>query len=116
MRAGTLVMVLVAAWAGFQLLRGGGAVAPAYCPDGAEPEDGTIIMLTTTWCGYCARARRFLSEAGVAYCEYDTEQSARGAALYRRFGGRGVPVIIAGDRVQHGFSEPALSELVRALR
>ncbi|HEY0080804.1 MAG TPA: glutaredoxin family protein [Pyrinomonadaceae bacterium] len=33
-----------------------------------------IRMYTTTWCGDCRRAKRFLSEHGLAYEEIDIEQ------------------------------------------
>jgi mycoredoxin len=33
-----------------------------------------IRMYTTTWCGDCRRAKRFLGEHGIAYEEIDIEQ------------------------------------------
>jgi mycoredoxin len=33
-----------------------------------------IRMYTTTWCGDCRRAKRFLGEQGLAYEEIDIEQ------------------------------------------
>jgi mycoredoxin len=38
-------------------------------------------MYTTSWCGDCRRAKRFLSERGVAFEEIDVEET-EGAAEY----------------------------------
>jgi mycoredoxin len=41
----------------------------------------SIKMYTTTWCGDCRTAKRFLKEQGIAYEEIDIEQT-EGAAEY----------------------------------
>lgn len=41
----------------------------------------SIKMYTTTWCGDCRNAKRFLKEQGIAYEEIDIEQT-EGAAEY----------------------------------
>lgn len=43
-----------------------------------------VVMLTTTWCGVCKRARAWLSEKGIPFDEYDVERSEMGKAEYRR--------------------------------
>lgn len=40
-----------------------------------------IKMYTTTWCGDCRNAKRFLKEQGIPYEEINIEQS-EGAAEY----------------------------------
>ena len=40
-----------------------------------------IKMYTTTWCGDCRNAKRFLKEQGISYEEINIEQS-EGAAEY----------------------------------
>ena len=40
-----------------------------------------IKMYTTTWCGDCRNAKRFLSERGIAYEEINIEEQ-EGAAEY----------------------------------
>ena len=86
--------------------------AAVYCSEHTPPTPGTVVMLSNTWCPYCARARAFFSEHAIAFCEYDTEHSARGAALYTHFNGRGVPVIIAGGEVMHGFNPGWIEDVV----
>ena len=41
----------------------------------------TIKMYTTTWCGDCRHAKRFLNERGIAYEEINIEET-EGAAEY----------------------------------
>jgi mycoredoxin len=41
----------------------------------------SIKLYTTTWCGDCRTAKRFLKEQGIAYEEIDIEQT-EGAAEY----------------------------------
>jgi mycoredoxin len=41
----------------------------------------TIKMYTTTWCGDCRNAKRFLVERGIAYEEINIEEQ-EGAAEY----------------------------------
>ena len=57
-------------------------------------------MYTTTWCGDCRNAKRFLDERGIAYEEIDIERH-EGAAEYvmRANGGkRRVPTFEVGGR------------------
>lgn len=53
-----------------------------------------VTLLSTTWCGYCERARRFLRRNGVAFVEIDVEREKRGRDLYQSLGAPGVPVLL----------------------
>lgn len=107
-----LWMALFALGAWFALRPTAGGAARAFCDETQPPPAGTVVMLATAWCPYCAKARGFLNRHGVAWCELDTETSARGRALFRTLGGRGVPVIIVGERILHGYDEAELARLV----
>ena len=85
------------------------AVETVYCSDDEPPAEDTVIMLATSWCPYCAKARKFLQARGVDYCEYDIEQSPVGDALHERSGKRGVPVILIDGRVIGGYDPDELS-------
>lgn len=86
-----------------------------YCAPGTTPAD-QLVMLSTSWCPYCARARDFLADTAVPWCEYDTETSTEGARLYREARARGVPVFLRGQHAVHGFSAPAVRELIERHR
>ena len=73
-----------------------------------------ITMYSTTWCGYCKKARRWLTSNDIPFVEKDVEKDAAGAAEFRKLtGGRGgVPVITVGDTVIRGFSAPSLEAAI----
>ena len=85
------------------------AINTVYCSEDQPPAADTVIMLATSWCPYCAKARKFLQERGVDYCEYDIEQSPTGEALHERSGQRGIPVILIDGRVIGGYDRDELS-------
>jgi mycoredoxin len=66
-----------------------------------------ITMYSTSWCGYCKKARRWLVSNGLPFVEKDVEKDAAAGAEFRALtGGRGgVPVITVGETVIRGFSE-----------
>jgi glutaredoxin 3 len=57
-----------------------------------------IVMYSTDWCPYCARARGLLEGKGVAYevIDIDEHPEAR-AQMMARSGRRTVPQIFIGD-------------------
>jgi glutaredoxin 3 len=56
-------------------------------------------MYVTSWCPYCARARRLLADKGIAFTEIDVEArpQARAEMIDRSGGRRTVPQIFFGD-------------------
>ena len=75
-----------------------------------QPE---VVLYATSWCGYCAAARRFFQEHGIAYVERDVERSSEDAATLERLGGVGVPLIVVGEDVIKGYDEGALRAVLR---
>ncbi len=74
-----------------------------------------VVIYTTTWCPYCRKARLFLNQAGIPFTEYDVEKSARAYEEYQRISGRGVPVIVVGDKIIQGFNKPAIKKALAQL-
>ncbi|UCH39916.1 MAG: glutaredoxin family protein [Gammaproteobacteria bacterium] len=64
----------------------------------------SVVMYSTSWCGYCKKAARHFRKNKIPFTEYDIEKSARAANEYRKLRGRGVPIILIGDRRMNGFS------------
>jgi glutaredoxin 3 len=56
-------------------------------------------MYVTSWCPYCARARRLLTEKGIRFTEIDIEAQpqARADMLQRGHGQPTVPQIFIGE-------------------
>ncbi len=76
-----------------------------HAMDFASRHTEPVVMYGTSWCGYCAKARALFEEQGVAYYEYDIEQSAVGEEQYNLLGGGGVPLMIVNNQVIQGFKK-----------
>ncbi len=63
------------------------------------PEDGTITMFTTNWCGYCRRLKSQLDSQGVGYREVNIEDVEGTAALVESLnnGNQTVPTVLFPD-------------------
>ncbi|MGH8150680.1 MAG: glutaredoxin 3 [Steroidobacteraceae bacterium] len=61
--------------------------------------DPRVVMYGTSWCSYCARARRLLTEKGVSFTEIDVDAhpEARAEMVERSGGRRTVPQIFIGE-------------------
>ena len=71
--------------------------------DAARPE---VVMYSTTWCGYCARARQLFAAKGVALTEIDIDTVAGARAEMRARSGRtSVPQIFVGERHLGGYDD-----------
>jgi glutaredoxin 3 len=72
-----------------------------------------IEMYSTSWCGYCVRARSLLQRKGAEFVEISIEQHPeRRAEMIERSGRRTVPQIFIGGRHIGGSDE--LAELDQA--
>jgi len=75
--------------------------------DGAAYDRGStqrVVMYSTSWCGYCKKARKYFQKEKIHYVEYDIEKDERARRLYDMIGGKGVPVILVGKKRLNGFS------------
>ncbi len=77
-----------------------------------------IVMYSTTWCGDCRLAKRFLDARGIAYEEINIDDAPEAAAIVMRLnhGMRMVPTldvegtIVSGDRFDGARFEKDLRE------
>lgn len=63
-----------------------------------------VVLYSTTWCGFCRKARNYLRANNIPFTEYDVEQSEKGKRDYRKLNGRGVPILLIGDKRMNGFN------------
>jgi glutaredoxin 3 len=71
-----------------------------------------VTIYTTTFCGYCTRAKSILSREGVAFTEVDvSDDDDKRRWLVQTTGQRTVPQIFFGDESIGGCSD--LEKLVR---
>ncbi|MEU4362449.1 mycoredoxin [Promicromonospora sp. NPDC023987] len=63
------------------------------------PENGTVLMFSTTWCGYCRRLRTQLDSEGIGYTVVDIEQDPEAAAYVEQVNGgnQTVPTVVYPD-------------------
>lgn len=72
-----------------------------------------VVLYSTTWCGYCKKARRYFATKGIPFVEYDTETSKKGREDYKALKGTGVPIILVGQKRMNGFSPSKFEGLYR---
>ncbi|WP_229215538.1 glutaredoxin family protein [Duganella sp. CY15W] len=65
-----------------------------------------VVMYGTSHCPYCAKTRDYLREHGIAFADLDIEKSDRARQEFEQLEGRGVPVILIGNRRIVGY-QPA---------
>lgn len=79
----------------------------------SQGEQPAVTLYATDWCGYCAATREFFAAKGIRYTELDIEKSSAARDEHRRLGGNGVPLIVIGDDVVHGYNEATLRSLLK---
>ena len=84
---------------------------PALVTIGNKSRGKSVIMYSTSWCGYCKKARKHFARNKIPFKEYDIEKSKKAATEYRKLNGRGVPVILIGKQRMNGFSANAFDRI-----
>jgi glutaredoxin len=64
-----------------------------------------VVIYTTSWCGYCEKAKRYFKRKRIKYTEYNIEKNKKAKREYLKMGATGVPVILVGKQRMNGFSE-----------
>jgi mycoredoxin len=75
------------------------------------PDEGSIIMFTTTWCGYCRRLKGQLAREGVPFTEIDLEANPEHVDYVESVNGgnRTVPTVVFPDGT--AAANPSLAEV-----
>jgi glutaredoxin len=87
--------------------------AMAAAPIASDKATGNagVVLYAAAWCGYCRQARAYLAAKGVAYREFDIDTPQGLAAYAQAGGGRGVPLLTAGEGRVQGYSVAAYDGL-----
>lgn len=66
-----------------------------------------VVMYTTSWCGFCARARRLFTDKGVPFTDIDVEnvEGAREEMRARSGGRNTVPQVFIDGRHIGGYDD-----------
>ena len=74
----------------------------------------TVELYTTSWCGYCQKARMFFRERGIKFIEYDIEKDPKAAYRKRQLdSGRGVPFAIINGQKISGYSAAVYTQALK---
>jgi glutaredoxin len=92
----------------------GAPVVSSLGKPAAGDAKGSVKLYTTTWCGYCTKARAHLKSKGIPYEDLDVEKSAQGKQEYASLKGRGVPVILIGSQRMDGFDPARVDTMLKA--
>lgn len=65
---------------------------------------GDILMVSSTTCPFCERARRWMTLHQVPFTECFIERDPACADRYQALGARGTPTLLVRGQVQLGFS------------
>ncbi len=81
----------------------------------STPAPGTVVMYTTTWCGYCRTLKTQLTATGIGYTEVNVEADPASAAFVEQVNGgnRTVPTVVFPDG--SAATNPSLVEVRRRL-
>lgn len=76
-----------------------------------------ITIYSTSWCGYCKMAMKYLNDKGISYADKNVETDADAhAELMHKINGdfRGVPVIDIDGTIILGFDRPRIDAALAA--
>ena len=82
--------------------------------DSSRLGDEKVIMYSTSWCPYCAKAREFLQQANIPFEEKDIEASPQAAAEHRALGGIGIPLLKIRATTIDGFDTQAIRQAIES--
>lgn len=71
--------------------------------------ESKVTVYSTQTCPYCVYAKRYLSEKGVKYTDYNVgADQAKANEMVRKSGQMGVPVLDINGTIIVGFNRPAI--------
>ncbi|MET1079578.1 MAG: DUF4124 domain-containing protein [Pseudomonas sp.] len=70
----------------------------------ASASSKKLVMYGASWCGYCAKARRYFAANGIAYIEYDVDKQPQARKRFDALGGQGLPLFVYNGATHSGFS------------
>ena len=70
-----------------------------------------VVMYSTSWCGYCKKAKAYFQHNGIRFTEYDIEKDAKAKTEYDKMQASGVPVILVGKKRMNGFSKAGFQRI-----
>ena len=63
-----------------------------------------VVMYSAEWCGVCKRAKAYFQQKRIAFSERDIDKSKSARTEFDKLGGKGVPIILVGEKRMNGFN------------
>ncbi len=79
----------------------------------ADKYTDSVVLYSTSWCGYCAKTRELFTSRNIKYIELDIEASSTAKLEFDKLGGRGIPLVLVKGRVVEGYAPNAVLELLK---
>jgi glutaredoxin len=82
------------------------------------PPEGSVVIYSAEWCGYCKKAKAWMTSKGVPYIERDVDKSPGAQAELQAklkvagVPGGGIPVVDWAGSIVVGFDVPAFEKLL----
>ncbi len=73
-----------------------------------------VVLFGTESCPYCAKARAYFKEKGIAYADLDIGKPGQARDEFAKLGGSGVPLLLIGDRRIVGFNPGSINAALAA--
>jgi len=70
-----------------------------------------VIMYSTSWCGYCKKARKHFNANNIPLNDHDIEKDKHAKRLYDALDGKGIPVILVDKKRMNGFSVSGFNKI-----
>jgi glutaredoxin len=83
------------------------------------PADGSVVVYSAEWCGYCKKAKAWLAGRSVPFVERDVEKTPGAQAELqaklkaKNVPGGGIPVIDWGGTLVMGYDVAAFEKLLQ---
>lgn len=72
-----------------------------------------VTIYSTPTCHFCAMAKDYFDEKGVAYEDFDVASDMeKRREMMDKSGQLGVPVIVVGDEIIVGFNKPIIDQML----
>ena len=74
---------------------------------------GKVVIYTTERCSICKKAKKYFRKNNISYVDYDVNKSRTGKIDYKLLRGKGVPIIIVGNKRMNGFTVSKFEKLYK---
>ncbi len=82
-----------------------------YKREDAKQGANRVVMYSAEWCGVCKRAKSYFKKKKIPFQELDIDKSEKARKGFEKLEGRGVPIILVGNKRMNGFSPKRFEEM-----